>query len=413
MLSRVEKVCKSLNKTYNANVLDEYPDIRDIFFQVRDMYEEDPNKFPDANKTFMSLLYNLANSEYQPEVDYITGPGQISKYKSVHYGKTIYLFGENDHGNKTGCFRSDRLNQISLRGKKHANISKYLLALFESSPVFIDFYIELGIMLDSVEDRGVSSGRTLWDMLSDMKGCFGPLKERECIYNVRMHGVDSRNIFSLKYKTSMLSDMDHKLALQYAYNIQKLEYMDAVDFSTIYKDQIDKMEKVMISGDIINIIIDDIYDNSVIMKELSRTSLDNDQIIDFFVVDELNRRMIDLQKKFKLGETVVTFIRKWFISLKTTRKWPNHLDIMSIIMTTINAVQMDVYTVSRMFKKFKVKDSEYYPEEPSNIIYYAGGGHTKPMGEFLEKIGFRCVEDSGENMLSCVSMVKIKQPLFT
>ena len=61
MVEQANDLCSILNETYNANCLEKYPNIRDIFFNVRDLYEKNPEKFPNTNKTFMSLVYNLKN----------------------------------------------------------------------------------------------------------------------------------------------------------------------------------------------------------------------------------------------------------------------------------------------------------------------------------------------------------------
>jgi hypothetical protein len=78
----------------------------------------------------------------------------------------------------------------------------------------------------------------------------------------------------------------------------------------------------------------------------------------------------------------------------------------------INATIMDIYTISRMFKVFDVKNSDHYPKEPHNIIYYAGNGHTRIINKFLKSIGFKRTEYSDQKILSCVNMKNIKQPLF-
>mgnify|MGYP007058462812 FL=1 len=73
---------------------------------------------------------------------------------------------------------------------------------------------------------------------------------------------------------------------------------------------------------------------------------------------------------------------------------------------------MDVYTAARMFKVFNVTESEHYPKEAHNIIYYAGSGHTRPMARFLKHLGFKRTEHSDDEILSCTNMQNIKQPLF-
>ena len=405
------KICNILKETYNTNFLKEYPKINNIFFNVKDFYAKNPNKFPNANKTLMSLLYNLENPKNKPNVDYITGPGNITKLISFitsKYDKIIYIFGENDHSNETGCIKANGINKINLNGKKHIGIEKYLLDLFKYSPVFIDFYVEFGIMLDRLETISTTSGQTLWDMLAQMKGCFGPLIDRDCPYNVRMHGTDARSILSNKYKSSVLADMQLKLSMNEIFKKRRNKmYIELYDFKEIYKDQIELLSKVKNNSDLIKIIKTDIENNTVIIKELKRSIIPKETIINFFIDNELDKSLA------KIGYAADK-IGKWFNLIKTQNDFPNKSGMITYILTVINAVTMDVYAAARMFKIFKVKETEYYPKEPHNIIYYAGTGHTEPMIRFLIYIGFNIIEKSNKDeILSCVSMEGIKQPLFT
>jgi hypothetical protein len=395
MLSKSNELCSVFHKTYNAYSLRKYPDIEDIFFSVRDLYEKNPKKYKKANKTLLSLVYNIANPEYQPIVDYITGPGDISKWESAKYGKVIYLLGEN-HSNTTGCF-----NRVNLYGKKHMFIEKYLLTLFKHSPVFIDFYVEFPIMLDRLEVINPASTQTLWDMLLQMKGCFGPLRDRECPYNVRMHSIDTRRILSDKYKSSDFSNMQLNLMMQNISNTRNQTYIAVDDFKKKYKDQIDMLSKVKNNVDLVKIIKEDIENNLVITKELHKSTLPKKEIIDFFV-----------NKEIKINSDTAKFIGNWFKSLKLVQKWPDKLNDASNILTMLNSLTVDVYTISRMFKVFNVKEYEHYPKEVGNIIYYAGDAHTERMGRFLKKLGFNRIEYSNYAMFTCVSMNGIKQPLF-
>jgi hypothetical protein len=402
-LRKTNEICRVLKETYNTNLLRSYEQIEDIFFDVRDLYEENPNRFPNANKTLLSLIYNLANPENQPNVKYITGPGEISKWESIKYNKIIYIFGEKDHSNGSGCV----IEGVNMKGKKHMNIEKYLLELFKNSPTFIDFYVEFGIMIDDIQHISTSSGQTLWDMLSVMKGCFGPLSERDCPYNVRMHGVDTRSIISDKYKTSKLSEMVSDLMMEIVYMKKNERYMKADEFSIKYKDQIDVLSNVENNDELIKIIRKDIMNNKLIKKELKRSTLDKKKLIKFF-----------LTKKLKESFYILGFnsydVGKWFSSLKKMKYiWPYGIESVSYILTVVNSVTMDIYTTARMFKIFRVTEGDYYPKEPHNIIYYAGTGHTIRMESFLKKIGFKMTEKSKSDMRSCVSLEGIKQPLFS
>jgi hypothetical protein len=185
------------------------------------------------------------------------------------------------------------------------------------------------------------------------------------------------------------------------------------------------MSTVKNISDIIKIIIDDIENNPIINKELKRSTLSKKQIIDFFIYENLNKLLENIKfSPNKLGQ--------WFKSVKSKESWPTgfelkdnvgakkkaegtraELKFVTLIMTVINAVTVDVYTAARMFKVFNIKENEHYPKEPHNIIYYAGNGHTVPIGIFLQKLGFIRTEYSDNKVLSCTSMEGIKQPLFS
>jgi len=407
MLSQANNLCDNLNKTYNFNLLKKYPKIEDIFIEVRDLYEKYPNKFPKVNKTFMSLLYNLENPENQPNVEYLTGPGHISKLESKKYDKVIYLFSENDHSNIPGCLSSFQNIDNFWVNKKHMFIQKYLLSLFKNSPVFIDFYVEFHVMLDRRINITTTITETLWDMYVDMKGCFGPLINRDCPYNVRMNGIDSRRILSSKHKNSTFSLMQDTLMMQNVTSKYGKNFMEFNVFKDKFKDQINQMSKIKNTFDLIKMIEKEIEENTLIMKELKRSTIPSKNIIDFFVYEELPKSLA-----IYVGSESGTTITRWFNSLNMYQEWPDSENVNRILII-LNAVKMDVYTAARMFKVFNVKEFEHYPKEPHNIIYYAGDGHTRPMGRFLEKLGFKTTEQTYGNIRSCVSMKGIKQPLFS
>lgn len=410
MLQESYKLCRDFHKTYNSYVLNNYPQLKDIFVEVMDVYEKNRSKFPKINKTLISLVHNLINQENIPIVDYITGPGEISKWESKKDNKIIYLFGENDHSNKNNCLLANKKGQVNLSGKKYMSIQNYLLKLFENSPVFIDFYIEFGVMLDYLEPINTTSGQTLWDMLTVMHGCFGPLVNRDCQYNVRMHGVDARSIKSYKHYSSKIAKMSLTIMMQNVLKAKNSEYIPLKIFKIIFKNEIKLMATIKNYKDLIDIIIRDIENNTLIKKELDRSTIPSSKILDFFVKKELTKSL----SKYPIS---IDILIQWFIEINKPdiKSWPLNieLDLVSSLMTMTTAVIMDVYTVARMFKVFSVKNSDFYPKEPQNIIYYAGTGHTRPMGKFLKSLNFQRTEHSNDEILSCVSMKGIKQPLFS
>jgi hypothetical protein len=388
MLKRSNELCRVLNETYNGYYLDMYPELTDIFVEVRDLYIKNPEKFPNVNKKLMSLIYNFHNQEEIPNVDYITGPDEVSKWESVYYNKIIYIFGENDHSNKNGC--KDSI-------KKHMKIEKYLIDIFKNSPVFVDFYVELGVMLDGLDN--ISENQTLSDMLSLMKGCFGPLVDRECNYNVRIHGIDVRRINSKKYKISSFTEMGN-----FFINKKGKSYKQVREFKSMFGEEIRVLSNINNNIDIIKILTDDILSNKIVMKELSKSTITAEIILDFFITTELTKNL----NKIKAADN----LKRWFSLIKEKDIYPSGMDKINSILLMINATIMDIYTISRMFKVFDVKNSDHYPKEPHNIIYYAGNGHTRIINKFLKSIGFKRTEYSDQKILSCVNMKNIKQPLF-
>jgi hypothetical protein len=395
-------LCSILNETYNSNCLEKYPTIKDIFFNVRDLYEKNPEKFPNANKTFMSLVYNLKNPEEQPMVDYITGPAEISKWESEKYNKVIYVFGEDEHNNKTGCIQS----KINLHRKKHMKIEKYLPDLFTHSPVFIDFYTELHIVLDNTTpnqfDIDKLFGNTLGDIKNQMSGCFGPLINRNCPYNARIHSIDVRDVLSRKHRSSPLIELFYEISVA-EWKLKNEKYVNFYKLKSTYSKQINLLSSVKDVSEFREILINDIEKNEVLQKELNRSILQKQEIIDFFIPTRFNYYLLEKQVKV---------IREWFGSFKNSELVPDEFDDIKEIFDTINGISVDIYTVARMFKVFNVKENDHYPKEPHNIVYYAGNGHTHPVEKFLEKIGFNKTEHSKLSD-SCTSMEKIKQPLFS
>lgn len=399
MLQDTNKICKQLHKTYNAHVINKKSKIGKMFLNTAKNYNK-------TDKTLVNLINNLSTpATNHTIVDYISGPGYIQKYQSKKYNKTIYLFGENDHNTSTSC----KTNNINLKNKTSSEVYDYLLDLFKHSPVFIDFYIELGIMLDDLESYA-SQHQTLQKMFFKMKGCFGPLDKRDCQYNVRMHGVDSRSVISKKYTNSPLAELSMTLMMQNVISKHtkgEKNWITLEDFKKKFKNMIDVFSKVRNVEDLVKIVKNEVKNNKLIAKEMKKSSLPHKKYLDFFITK-------------KIPETINQYINNgpiftgtWFSALKNQDNWPAGLDITSLVITICISTMMDVYAASRMFKTFNVKKEEQYPVEASNIVYYAGTGHTNPMGEFLTELGFIKIEDSGEKYASCVDMREIQQPMFT
>ena len=90
---------------------------------------------------------------------------------------------------------------------------------------------------------------------------------------------------------------------------------------------------------------------------------------------------------------------------------PDRIPKLSTVLVLLNSPIVDLYTICRIFKKFKnVVDQ---PEEPANIIIHAGNEHSNNFRYMLGKLGFESIfytENSRNDR--CLDMSEIKKPLF-
>ena len=84
----------------------------------------------------------------------------------------------------------------------------------------------------------------------------------------------------------------------------------------------------------------------------------------------------------------------------------------SLIM--VGSVIVDSYTMSRVFKKFNVKEGDNQPVEANNNIIYAGDAHCQKYREFLKTLGYTEEYFTGNSrpMMRCLNMHGVPQPLF-
>ena len=403
------ELCEELKETYDARIIKKYPkELQDIVMDIAIKYKDIAkksrrNKRIKENYTLISLINNLNNISRLPKADFISGPSSIIKYTKG--SKNIYLFGEQHEEKNCSEYNIPYM-------KTNIHIIDYLIKLFTHTPVYIDFYVEFDLMFDKVPETEPLSHQTLSIMLHKMKRCLGNLSDRDCPYNVRIHSVDVRRLYGEKAKKyneeiyNLMSDLHMIDIIKKRGSGKKdgvivTEWMSYDNFIEKYKDIIDKLCCVSLH----KIVIDIINNNSLFQKVIRKSELNTRKVIRFFVSESL--------KTFKKRGCDFTFINNWFQQLKTSKKFPEKIRLVSICIIIIVSCLMDIYTIFRMFKRFKIKDYEHYPPEQNNIIYYAGNGHTTNLSNFLNEINFQKKESEISDMISCVDMKNIKQPLFS
>jgi hypothetical protein len=89
------------------------------------------------------------------------------------------------------------------------------------------------------------------------------------------------------------------------------------------------------------------------------------------------------------------------ITFDTLIKFYDQIFDFVIYTTELFGLFTDAYLLARIFKTFQINNPEKRrlvdePSQPHNIIIYAGSNHSNNYREFLDFIGFKTLEKSGE-----------------
>lgn len=390
MSTNADNACMELKKTYNSNILKKYsPEIQETFKIICNLCKDSNRR--GLNKNLVKLINNL---QYPPKpskylTKFITGPGEITRLKHSILPQDIYLFGENDHSNKYGCLQND------------IKIEKYLQQLFSTTTKFIDIYIEFQIELNQFSRKDcdvIGEENSLCDIYKLFKKCITS-DSKTCNYPIRLHPTDVRNI--RKNDT-------------YKYYQILIDLWDIRDITTFksfvnrYSSYLDNIQEI--NDESKQYIINSILENKTIKKEIKRTTLSPQQIEKALkspkiwnIIQNSSRIMKPIYQKLK-SDTYVPY------NFNVARD----IDEFTIYLRNISCLHMDIYTLTRIFKKFNVT-SEHHPPEPLNIIYYAGKQHTDFMSFMLKELGFKITEQSipVPYTFSCTNIQSLKQPLFS
>lgn len=191
--------------------------------------------------------------------------------------------------------------------------------------------------------------------------------------------------------------------LKYAYNHDYL------------KD--DKLEKFKSNLNFLKIILVYIY----ILINVPIPGKNNliDKIIKLILSVEIYKE--DLQKIKMYNSSAYEFINN--TKSRITKEIYN-TNIYNLIgfLSDINTLRVDIYTLSRIFRRFEFKNrltdryEEYHTENPSNIIIYAGNEHADNYRNFLDSLpdNFNKIFDDNKQSAngSCLDISRVNIPLF-
>jgi len=150
-------------------------------------------------------------------------------------------------------------------------------------------------------------------------------------------------------------------------------------------------------------------DSQVAKKELEKS----------FLKKEIKQFCIKRIRKFA-GE-YKKYLQENILTLFSSKK----VDLGQILLAliTINSVVMDMYTLSRIFKRFDItrpksigSKPNYQPEIPHNIVIYTGSNHSLCYREFLKYIGTKEISttkiQNDDSHNTCLDLSDFPMPFF-
>jgi len=470
-------LCDTLIKTYNTSVLDiSDPTFKNACIEQAHKCVREENR--TSERTVLSQLIINHSNENNPDVpkenkkpiaDFIGGPATLTMHWSKQYKKLIYIFGE-QHSENTDC-----KNFYSKKDQdKVMLIEDYLEQLFKNTDAFIDFYFETErTYQDSYGDIRLSV------MAKRFKDCFynpnTEENENKCKLS-RMHYFDIRRESSdikpnsmsyVSYSMYMmyrefLKLLEQKLYLEqniYVKQLIKLQllagFLEEYDYDTKIKPILEEFSNVDFydeeDDDIKYMEYDEFWDKQMkeqifLIKKVDRSTIHN--IIKSFIKKELRNpdkyfrkgfpnsdkisQKIDLKKLVKTVREFLAILDKY--SAGTTNKYDFesiteddgkillNLEFSSVLLAINALITTDYYLLGRIFKIFDLnsenKDKRRItdePNEPHNIIIYAGDAHSEIVRKFLKELEFRDIShvNTKSYVSNCINMHGFPQPFFS
>lgn len=382
-------------------------------------------KFLNKNVQFKGLQ-RILNLYFKPQpflkCDYLQNVISLSYHKSLHYNKEIYIFGEVHNLNKSCSIKTNG-----------CNVYDFIIDQISKIPKFIDVFVEtVYVTKGSFQQKHETKENliTLKRFERDLENCL--YKHVNCEYeNIRFHNTDIRQTI---YTNSPSKNLYLSVLFYYLLGFDYI-VTSYVQGQSLYEESNYTIEQYKRYKNILLQVLNS-KDLKSQQTEFDNLLNDNDKLVEYLL------KMFSKFKLLKQQETIpeevkiillnyiienTKTVNKSILSsqniLASINKLPNDkyptiyeskdiLDISKKI-TRLLVPIMDIYLISRMFRKFKHKPY-YNSKEPKNIIIYVGDYHANIYRIILKHLNFietlRINRNPGEY---CIDISEIKLPLFS
>jgi len=371
-----------ITKNYNAAILD-------------NINLEDIDKIlQTANNPVITRLVNNRYNMNKPVVEHISGPSSLTEHWSPELNKRVYVFGEY-HGNN-GCING-----------RYTLIQNYLKRLFNTTDVFIDFFLEIsahrGSTWSDEYSKRVNSGGYFIDRIrQSFEKCIQSAnKDFEDCQLVRVHYGDVR--FVEDYPVSTIGKMIH---------VAKTS--DDKIYKALRSKEVKTILRTLLQSDAVNrLTVNLLETNKYIKKELSKSYLK--PVITNFIKENIEN---EIEYRTSINEYTMQQCAQIILATNTfdSDKISFFKYIINNYLLYFESFAMDAYTLARIFKVFDTLGYAYQPSHANNVIIYAGESHANRYRKFFKETGFQLLSragDSNQNFTdNCLNMYDVPQPLF-
>jgi hypothetical protein len=434
----MEEICTKLKESYNTNLLSKLSmKEQAIFYRESKIHKSDR----EANYTLMKLIENKYK-KVSPEIykklnpKYIGGPFSLSLQWNPEKNMMVYIFGE-FHSNQMDCYKTMNDNDfinilqedcpkntiyntkklscvhknskigkeiINNAKKDHHIIQKVLESssipiedffetLLEHTTSFIDFYLEIPAYSgEEYTNKNILVDQRIKKITDKVLTCVEKISRSNPKCDLaRVHYIDVRKPTEIEVNSLSYFRDKSRLVFNVSTNSedQFLFLKNLLDTDKRFKSTLRflKHENEVIFKSFIK---RQLRSSPIVAKETKRCAIDKQIVLDYLypiiTAEALKYRGKFIENinfildNYKIFE--VTDITKQFILYKILRLFRDTYDST----VTINSKVIDVYTICRIFKKFKNTINQ--PESPHNIIIYAGDAHSSLYRNFLLKNDF-------------------------
>ena len=381
-----------------------------------------------SNPVQKRLIENLSIKKSY-DVKHIEGPIGVRKYNLISNGKpdkTIYLFGETHFNTEGQCEPYPSIEFV-----------EYIKRLSKETTSFFDIYVETSIVKSTIKNNKsmivfrntvkamfkkrikfitaynlkknkkltTSTGYMFKKLENEFKECIEPqsrLNNSNCEL-FRFHYVDIRSTWDTL--VSPCDNYNEDVCLHMIYIVFDTglkqgknadEIMDVIRRINKHCPSILNGLKILLKNRL-NLI--DIFCKSKKFKNELNNSYKKDKIISFLKGIVL-KKIDDIDEFIEGIKSLISSIEnKTEVNIEFIKKYVK-------VFLKLNDLLLDVYCLSRIFKKHNVTDT-FQPVESKNIIIYAGNAHSRNMAEFISYIGFQPTYSFyNDEDKSCVNMKK-------